>query len=246
MRRVRELGCFLLAVALTGTVRPAQAQIAQLADDLVILSNRLRAKENTQIHQHLGPGPGSMESLFPIVPGAPRPVPGEPSSSMIPGQARITPPTTRLPAPTPLYGVMDVPATTDEGPPTGLTIDRAIDRLVEENYDLRTRFKELDKARADILSAGLRNNPFLFGNVGNVTYGNYSRSDPAARTMKSRLSSPGDVNRKRLSRIRVAQCARNVLEALYQDAVRLEIDNLYTAFLDVLAAREAVRSSRSA
>ena len=31
------------------------------------------------------------------------------------------------------------------------------------------------------------------------------------------------------------------LEAQYQDAVRLQINNLYTAFVDVLAARETVR-----
>ena len=35
--------------------------------------------------------------------------------------------------------------------------------------------------------------------------------------------------------------ARRVLEAQYQDAVRLQINNLYTAFVDVLAARETVR-----
>ncbi len=107
-------------------------------------------------------------------------MPGEPSSSLTAGQASITPPATRAPAPTPLYGVMEAPTTRDEGPPTGLTLDQAIDRLVEENYDLRTRFKELAKARADILSAGLRNNPFLFGNVGNVPYSSYSPQRPAA------------------------------------------------------------------
>ena len=244
MHRVRTLGCLLLAGALTSTVRPAHAQIAQLADDLVILSNRLRAKENTQTHQHLGPGPGSMESLFPIIPGAPRPLPGEPSSSLTAGQASITPPATRAPAPTPLYGVMEAPTTRDEGPPTGLTLDQAIDRLVEENYDLRTRFKELAKARADILSAGLRNNPFLFGNVGNVPYSSYSPQRPGGVNYEVTVIQSWDVNQKRLSRIRVAQSARNVLEALYQDAVRLEIDNLYTAFLDVLAAREAVRQQQ--
>jgi cobalt-zinc-cadmium efflux system outer membrane protein len=233
-----------LAGALAWNARPAQAQISQLADDLVILSNRLRAKEDAKTHQHLGPGPGSMESMFPVIPGARRPVPGEPSSSMTPGQARITPPATRLPAPTPLYGVMDVPATADEGPPNGLTIDQAIDRLVEANYDLRTRFKELAKARADILSAGMRNNPFLFGNVGSVPYGNYSQQRPGGVNYEVTVIQAWDVNRKRLSRIRVAQSARSVLEALYQDAVRLEIDNLYTAFLDVLAAREAVRQQQ--
>ena len=36
-----------------------------------------------------------------------------------------------------------------------------------------------------------------------------------------------------------------MLEAQYQDAVRIEIDNLYTAFVNVLAARETVRYARA-
>ena len=36
-----------------------------------------------------------------------------------------------------------------------------------------------------------------------------------------------------------------MLEAQYQDAVRLQIDNLYTAYVDVLAARENVRFARA-
>ena len=43
------------------------------------------------------------------------------------------------------------------------------------------------------------------------------------------------------TRILAAQQAKRVLEAQYQDAVRVGIDNLYTAFVDVLAAREGVR-----
>jgi cobalt-zinc-cadmium efflux system outer membrane protein len=43
----------------------------------------------------------------------------------------------------------------------------------------------------------------------------------------------------------VACRARRVLEAQYQDAVRIQIDNLYTAFVDVLAARETLRFARA-
>jgi cobalt-zinc-cadmium efflux system outer membrane protein len=39
----------------------------------------------------------------------------------------------------------------------------------------------------------------------------------------------------------VAVRALSVLEAQYQNAVRLEINNLYTAYIDVLAARETLR-----
>ncbi len=246
MLHVRKLGCLLLSAVLALTVRPAHSQIAQLADDLVILSNRLRAKENAQTHQHLGPGPGAMRNnLFAAIPGEARPIPGEPSSSMTPGQATISPPATQAPAPTPLYGALEVPSTVDEGPPNGVTLDQAIERLVQENPELRTRFQELPKAEADILSAGLRNNPFVFGNVGNVPYGSYSPQRPGGVNYEVTVIQSWDVNQKRLYRVRVAQNARNVLECLYQDAVRLEIDNLYTAFLDVLAAREALRQQET-
>jgi cobalt-zinc-cadmium efflux system outer membrane protein len=238
------LGGLVLTILLSVAVRPAPAQlVASLADDLILLTYRLRGKEAARTHQHLGPGPGSMESVFPVIPGAAGPSPGEPTSSMTPGQAHITPPTmlTQAPMPTPIYGVLEIPAIADEGPPEGMTLDQAIERLVRENPDLRMRFKELPKAQADIVSASLRNNPFLFGDVSNVPYQAYSPNRPGEVSYGVTLIQPWDVNKKRLVRIRVAESARNVVEALYQDAVRVQIDNLYTAFLDVLAAREALR-----
>src|SRR6516165_101569 len=54
-----------------------------------------------------------------------------------------------LPAPrAPLYGSLDLPAKEDdEGPADGLTLDQAIERLVRENYDLRSRRMEIPQAR---------------------------------------------------------------------------------------------------
>jgi cobalt-zinc-cadmium efflux system outer membrane protein len=52
---------------------------------------------------------------------------------------------------------------------------------------------------------------------------------------------PLDLTHKRWARTIVAIQAKRVLEAQYQDAVRLQIDNLYRAFVDVVAARETVR-----
>src|SRR5437588_621222 len=72
----------------------------------------------------------------------------------------------------PLYGALDVPSGEDDGPPNGLTLDMAIDRLAQANYGLRTRFQEIPKAQADILSAGLRGNPLVFASVDGVPYGN--------------------------------------------------------------------------
>jgi cobalt-zinc-cadmium efflux system outer membrane protein len=247
MRRTWMLGSVLLAALAGLAVRPAHAQLAaSLADDLVILTNRLRGKEAERTHQHLGPGPGSMETLFPEQPGGPRPLPSEPSRASTPGQANITPPPplTPAPMPTPLYGVLEIPAIADEGPPNGLSLDQAIEILVQANPDLQTRARELSKAQADIVSAGLRSNPFIFGDVGNAPYQNYSPQRPGAVNYEITIIQPWDFNQKRKTRIRVAQSARSVVECLYQDAVRVEIDNLYTAFLDVLQAREAVRQQQ--
>jgi cobalt-zinc-cadmium efflux system outer membrane protein len=242
--RLRLFSAALLAMLGSITVRPAHAQLtASLADDLVLLTNRLRGREAARTHQHLGPGPGSMESPFMAIPGAPQPVPSEPTSSLTPGQANILPPPTRAPAepPMPLYGMLEVPAIADEGPPDGVSLDQAIDRLVQENPDLQTRFRELPKAQADIVSASLRNNPFLFGDVSGVPYGSYTPQRQGNVIYEVTLIQPWDVNQKRRRRITVAKSARSVVEFLYQDAVRLQIDNLYTAFIDVLAAREAQR-----
>jgi cobalt-zinc-cadmium efflux system outer membrane protein len=243
MLRASMLGGLVLATLLSVAVHPVRAQlVASLADDLILLTTRLRGREAARTHVHLGPGPG-MESAFPAIPGSPQPSPSEPTSSMTPGQAHITPPPVlaQAPMPTPIYGVLEIPAIADEGPPDGMTLDQAIDRLVRDNPDLRMRSKELPKAQADIVSASLRNNPFLFGDVSGVPYQTYSPNRPGTVSYGVTVIQPWDVNKKRLVRIQVAQSALNVVEALYQDAVRVQIDNLYTAFLDVLAAREAVR-----
>ena len=118
----------------------------------------------------------------------------------------------------------------------------AIDRLVHVSYNLRTKFQEIPQAQADILSAGLRANPLLFFSGNNVPYGNYSPQRPGNTGYGITWVQPLDVNQKRRARLDVAQRAKLVLQAQYQDAVRLEIDNLYTAFVDVLNARETVRS----
>ena len=72
---------------------------ASLADDLILLTNRLHSKEASRTHEHLGPAPGGMESPFAIIPGQHQPLQSEPSSAMTPGQANILPPPTLAQAP---------------------------------------------------------------------------------------------------------------------------------------------------
>ncbi len=165
-----------------------------------------------------------------------------------PGQGEIVPTPSLGPKEMPIYGPLQLPSNlTDEGPPNGLTLDAAIDLLVHQNLDLRVKYLEIPQAQADILTAGLRANPLLFGDAQLVPYGRYnSATNPGGPTQYDvNVSYPLDVSRKRRARIVAATQAKRVLEAQYQDAVRQEINNLYTLYVDVLAARETVRYAQA-
>ncbi len=250
----------------TGTARGQ----AFLADDIVIISKGQRSKEQARTETQLGPIPGVSAGPMNARPGAgagagagmgtgpagasrspmglappgvlsaaaagPQGIAGRPDST------GIAPPAALPIRDAPRYGPMEVPRQGDEGPADGLTLDQAIDRVVHASYGLRTKFQEIPQAEADILSAGLRANPLIFASADGVPYGKYTPQSQGNTGYGITWVQPLDVNRKRLARLDVAQRARMVLQAQYQDAVRLEIDNLYTAYVDVLGARETVRS----
>jgi cobalt-zinc-cadmium efflux system outer membrane protein len=239
-----------------------------LADDIVILSKGQREQEKARTNTHLGTSPGAGERPFRTNPGAPQARLGEqPGAAALPSSmqvrdvlsaassegravgpnraARISPPPRQASQKPPIYGPLEVPEGDDEGPPDGLTLDMAIQRLSQVNFGLRTKFQEIPKAQADILSAGLRGNPLVFGSADNVPYGSYSPQRPGENGYSVVLIQPIDVNQKRKVRVLVAQQAKRVLEAQYQDAVRLEIDNLYTVFVDLLDARETARYAKA-
>ena len=143
----------------------------------------------------------------------------------------------------PLFGSLAGPVgdASDEGA-GGLTLDEAIDRLVRCNLDLKARQHEIPQARADVLTAGLRANPILYADGQLVPYGSFSRVRPGGATQYDvNISHPFDISGKRRARTDVATRAVRVLEAQYQDSVRLEIDALASNFVDVLAADEAIR-----
>jgi len=260
-------GSVLSAMTLCLGAQRADAQ-AMLADDIIILSKGQREQERARTNTHLGPSPGAGEAPFRVTPGAGEArlgeQPGGPGFTSTKQQrdvlsaassdgrsisqvrpARIAPSARIQSQKIPIYGPLEVPDVSDEGPPDGLTLDTAIGRLAQVNYGLRTKFQEIPKAQADILSAGLRGNPLVFASADGVPYGSYSPRRPGENGYSVVLIQPIDVNRKRLVRVHVAEQAKKVLEAQYQDAVRLEIDNLYTAFVDVLDARETVRFARA-
>jgi cobalt-zinc-cadmium efflux system outer membrane protein len=209
----------------------ADAQ-AMLADDIVILSKGQREQEKARTTAtHLGSIPGGGGSPFRANPGGGEARLGEPLGGAVPsvsmqqrdvlsaassegralpsaGAARIAPTVRQPSARAPIYGQLEVPDGTDDGPPDGLTLDAAIARLSQVNYGLRTKFQELPKAQADILSAGLRANPLVFASANGVPYGSYSQQRPGDNSYSVVLIQPVDVNQKRKVRVVVAQQAK--------------------------------------
>ncbi|HEY1602202.1 MAG TPA: TolC family protein [Pirellulales bacterium] len=138
----------------------------------------------------------------------------------------------------------DVPSgPAEEGPADGLTLDQAIDLLTRGSLSLRAKSLEIPQARADELTASLRTNPFFFADGQLVPYRRYSTTtNPGGPTQYDiNVTYPFDLSGKRGARMEVAAQARRAVEAQYQDAVRQEMDYLYTTYVDVLSARETLR-----
>lgn len=138
----------------------------------------------------------------------------------------------------------DWPAAGDDGPPDGLTLTDAIDLALRQNIDLMAQKFEIPKAEADVLTAGLRDNPIFYADGQLIPYGNFTRERPGGGGGQPQydvnVSLPLDVNHKRRRRVEVARLARRVTEAQFQDAARNLVDDVGNAFINVLAARETL------
>lgn len=123
----------------------------------------------------------------------------------------------------------------------GLSLDASVTRLLAFNYDLRTKYQDIPEARADELTASLRNPPAIFLSGGQLPYGRYSPERPGTPEYEVTPAETVDYSGKRKSHMREARWETRVTEARYQNAVRLEIDRLYDAYVDALEGREIVR-----
>lgn len=193
-------------------------------------------------------GSGGIQGVIPVGPGPsyPRvpegitqpPVPFGPPSGL---GLQVPSPVAEAVPESPLAGVLGAVTVEEvEGPPGGLTLDQAIDRLLRLNPDLHALSMELPKARADVLTAGLRGNPLIYADSSQIPYGNFRGSAGGPNQYDLNVTLPFDFNGKRRRRVEAAARALEVTEALYQDAVRLRIDTLYTAWVDVLAAKAGI------
>jgi cobalt-zinc-cadmium efflux system outer membrane protein len=145
----------------------------------------------------------------------------------------------------PAYGELDLPEQY-EGPPGGMTIDQAIDLLIKQNLDLIAFRMEIPMAEADILTANLRANPVFYADYQLLPYGHYSFLRPGGPQQADiNVNYPLDVSGKRRARTHQYRIARKVTEAQLQDAVRNQIDNLYTVYVDAVAAALTVKFSET-
>jgi cobalt-zinc-cadmium efflux system outer membrane protein len=171
------------------------------------------------------PGGGQGPTALQMPVSAPQPAPVSPTSS-------------------PFAGTLDLPSQEDDGPPEGLTLEHAIDIALQRSLDLRQKFFEIPMARADILQASLRANPVFYQDGQLLQYKGepFSRARPGGpQQFDTNITYPLDVSGKRLARTVVAGRAVKVLEALYQDAVRQRIDDVFGAYVQALNARQTMR-----
>jgi outer membrane protein, heavy metal efflux system len=268
--KTRMFRCLMLLSACLIFVRAqrADAQLAALSDEIIVLSKGLQQQERGRTTTPLGRAPGAGANPFRFDPGgrgarveemtnparstdrfrgSNRDVLSAAAAGPTVGMAPRTPamqlaqPRLTVEEVPSIYGSLELPVSADEGPPNGLTLDEAIERLVRDNYDLRSKFYEIPQARADVLTAGLRANPFVFFSASSYPYKAYTPARPGENGYSMTVIHPFDLNHKRRAREVAASRALQVLEAQYQDAVRVAIEELHVAYLDVLVARETLR-----
>jgi cobalt-zinc-cadmium efflux system outer membrane protein len=150
----------------------------------------------------------------------------------------------RLPAALPIAPEAPSPALPtssvieDEGPPDGLTLEDAIERMLEANLDVLALRYEIPQADADILTAGLRTNPLIYFDTQFIPYGSFTSQRPGGPTQYDiNITYPVDISHKRQARVKVARAARTVLESQFQDVIRRQIGNVSKAFVDLQSAR---------
>ena len=111
----------------------------------------------------------------------------------------------------------------DPDPPPTLTLDEAIQELVRKDLGLRANGIDIPLARTDVLlaAAGLGDKPL--------------RAAPKSIRYDINVSHPPGITLKRPSH---RGGAKTVAEAQYLDAVRLHVDALYSAYVDVQEMNE--------
>jgi outer membrane protein, heavy metal efflux system len=142
------------------------------------------------------------------------------------------------PVQAPQYGELELPADfVDYGTPGNMDLDAAINMLVSQNLDLMAATLEVPMSEADVLTANLRANPIFYADTQLIPYGHFSFLRPGGPPQSDiNINYPLDLSFKRSKRTTSAREAKSVTEAQLQDAVRNQIDNLYSVYEGVVSA----------
>ena len=152
---------------------------------------------------------------------------------------QLGPPSTFLDYPLPFTGSTDVESKL-LGPQDGLTLEGAIVLMVRCNPDIAAGRSEVEQARSDIITAGLRANPQFFTDMQQVPY-----RVLAPNQVDINFAYPMDVSGKRKTRVMSAVCVLRSIEWKYQNFIRVQVDNLHTVFVDALAAQQTLDEYKS-
>jgi cobalt-zinc-cadmium efflux system outer membrane protein len=115
---------------------------------------------------------------------------------------------------------------------TGLRLEDAEEMMLRQNPDIIAARSEVEQARADIITAGLRNNPLFFADMQGIPY-----RILGPHQVDVNFAYPVDVSGKRRTRVRSANCVYRAIEWKFADFIRGQRDNLQTIFVDTLAAQ---------
>ena len=134
----------------------------------------------------------------------------------------------------PLSNPREIKETADHllGDPKGWTLEQVISLMNRQNLDITVARSEVDQARSDIITAGLRTNPQFFTDMQQIPYRVLA---PAQADVN--VAYPVDVSGKRKTRVKSAVCNLRTIEWKYQNFVRTQIDVINTIFIDTLVAQ---------
>ena len=182
------------------------------------------------------PFSGRVGAMGSHIPASALSTPGVPVFAIRGAQTTITP--NAQPVQAPQYGELELPADfVDYGTPGNMDLDAAINMLVSQNLDLMAAKLEIPMAEADVLTANLRANPIFYADTQLIPYGHFSFLRPGGPPQSDiNINYPIDFSFKRSKRTVSAREAKSVTEAQLQDAVRTQIDNLYSIYEGVVSA----------
>ncbi|MCX7760091.1 MAG: TolC family protein [Hydrogenothermaceae bacterium] len=122
-----------------------------------------------------------------------------------------------------------------------LTFQEGLELLVKRNYDAVIQKYEIEKSKADIITASLRPNPTFSFNSTYINFKNFS--DSSSRQDSFRIEQEIETAGKRELRKKIAQQMLNYTELNYKVSLKDMINNYIKSFSQVVSDKIQLKSS---